>query len=93
MTQVFYALPEINAKDKKKRIEKDIHGHSKRGTPRPLYDHFQMLKDRIQGMSWHEIAKKHGLKDKRAAHSICMNSNAYLKLSPKEIEILLANKF
>lgn len=62
-------------------------------TPRPSkYDHWQMLQDRIAGMTWPAIAEKHGIKstttNKAAtlAYHLAINSAVASKLKPHEVE-------
>ena len=90
MTFVFHTLPEISAKDKKKQTRKGSENHDKH--PRK-YDHFQMLQDRINGMSWSDVAEKYGVKGGRAmAWRVCMLSQSIKKLAPCEIEKLSKSK-
>jgi hypothetical protein len=51
------------------------------------YDHDAMLRDRIAGLSWEEIAKKYGVVDKspKALATLCFNSSAMKKLKPHEV--------
>lgn len=71
------------------------------GIPRPRaggvvkYDHWQMLQDKIAGMTWEEVAEKHGIVGTektdagRLARGIAMNSAASYKLKPHEVGLLL----
>jgi hypothetical protein len=55
------------------------------------YDHAQMLRDRIAGMSWDAIAAKHGISGNRPAHKAmqyAMNSRASHSLTPAEAAAL-----
>lgn len=59
------------------------------------YDHMQMLLDRIAGMKWYDIGVKHGVTGKThdavtiTTRSVSMNSKAALKLTSKQIELLI----
>lgn len=54
-----------------------------------------MLQDRLSGMSWLEVAQRHGVGLKhsdarraRDASNLCMNSAAAHRLTPAEVERL-----
>jgi hypothetical protein len=55
------------------------------------FDHAQMLRDRIAGMSWAAIAAKHGVRGKRPDHmarQYATNSRAVHTLTPAEAAAL-----
>lgn len=56
------------------------------------YDHKQMLEDRMSGMSWIEIGKKHCVSSKTNLGSttcnIAMNSKATHMLTPEQVRLL-----
>lgn len=86
---VFWAMPEIHAVVTRKPS-------AKRGTHRK-YDHFQMLRDRMDGMTWGEIAKKHGVITSSrdaglVAHDLVFCSKAMRALKPCEVAALRIKK-
>lgn len=58
------------------------------------YNHWQMLMDRLDGMTWYDIGVKHGVhaenyrKLTSTTYNIVMNSSAALKLTPAQVERL-----
>lgn len=87
MTQVFWVFPEVHVKPAPKKERKG---------PAHKYDHWQMLQDRISGMTWTAIGRKHevsapeGRDVGRVARLVAMNSNATKRLSPREVQKLFA---
>jgi hypothetical protein len=64
MTQVAHAFPRIDCHDSEptpKKRAAPLWG--RRTNPgKPKYDLFAMAKDRIAGMTWPQVAEKHGIK-------------------------------
>lgn len=60
------------------------------GAPSKKYDHAQMLRDRINGMTWEQIAKKHGVQPSKTnpaganARRIALHSAAARRLTTAE---------
>jgi hypothetical protein len=82
MTQAFWVFPALAVKPARKRALKGVYRK---------YDHWQMLQDRIAGMSWADIAKKHGIDGPdgpRLAYGAALNSNATKRLHPEEVKRL-----
>ncbi len=83
MTQVFWRFPELTVRDTTKRKSKERHYFHK-------YDHWQMLQDRLAGMTWAAVEKKHGIPvvnnhPGQHAVSLCSASLAQRKLLPCEV--------
>ena len=82
MFQISHLLPAMNVRytpEKKPKVKQ------KRVYP-TKYDHWAMLQDRLAGMTWPEIAKKHGYTgDPNVLSGMCMRSNACRRLTPAEI--------
>lgn len=88
MTYGFF-FPEILSKDTAKIPNKKIHGRHSDVRKGRKYDHFQMVVDRLSGMMWNEIAKKHNVNGGGGcARSAVLNSNVVLKLSPQDVKRL-----
>lgn len=86
MTQIFWAMPAIAVRDTAKHKR-----HGRRAGVGPTkYDHWTMLQDRLAGLSWAEIEKKHGVVNRtdrpgNAASGLCRNCRTAEKLSPSEV--------
>ena len=68
-----------------------------RGTdyrPRPSkYDHWQMIQDRMSGMTWKEIGTKHGInKSDKELSLMILHSGKIKLLKPKEVEKLMQGR-
>lgn len=98
---IFHQLPVILAKDTsppetttRTPLNITIYGKKRRGNPAKKYDHWQMLQDRLGGMSWREVGAKHevhgdceseiGLR----ACKLATYSQASLRLTPAQVEAL-----
>lgn len=82
---VFWALPDVRGTQKCKNKPGSF------APQRCKYDHFEMLKDRIGGMRWSEIAEKHGVpptgkcSPASRARNLLQTSMVYRHLSPEEL--------
>lgn len=95
MTVIFFRFPHIHVKDDDVPVKFNrVKVKKKTGK----YNHMQMLLDKINGMSWKDIAIKHDVvaKDPRklsnVAKYIALNSSASSKLSPDQVKILEVNE-
>lgn len=89
MTVTFFRFPHIHVKDSE---QKSIQVKIKKKIGK--YDHWQMLLDKIGGMTWEDIAIKHdvSVKDPKklvlATKNLVLNSKATLKLTPNQVKNL-----
>lgn len=98
MTVISHTLPELKVRDtspakpaarKKPRQEKGYKLEPHKGSG-GKYDHAQMLRDRISGMTWEQVAAKHGIlghgkyKAGFYTRTIALNSAAARHLKPHE---------
>jgi hypothetical protein len=93
MTQVFWNFPLLEVRETRKQKRKP----GQRTYPHK-YDHWQMLQDRIAGMTWAQVEHKHGIPKisgtpGRAARKLAMSSRATWKLQPHEVALLLRGAF
>ena len=98
MTVTFFAWPRIEATDKSRlgvRKKKPETGYRLRQTNAfRKYDHQQMFRDRMSGLTWEEVAKKHGVCASShfsagyVARALAMNSRAVHQLKPFEVDLL-----
>lgn len=91
-----FVFPEIRSKDltpEKKKQRLTITGKPVRGKTTRKYDHEGMIKDRLSGMAWKDIAEKHnvrhGPKDAglRAWRTV-MSSSSCAMLTPEQVRRL-----
>jgi hypothetical protein len=91
-----FFLPKIHCHDTspvKPRQKLTVTGKKARDG-KAKYDHWQMLMDRLDGMTWAAIGAKHGVHaegPKRLSSVTChiaMYSNAALKLTPAQVQRL-----
>lgn len=88
---LIHLLPQLRVNERKKpaKVGTGNHGQSRR-----KYDHWQILQDRISGMSWPDIADKHNIKSSGrqnkgwVARKLAMSSNAIKRLKPHEVAAL-----
>jgi hypothetical protein len=87
MTVKFWPLPQIEAKTTApKPKKKPARGFSSECSNSPRkYDHEAMLRDRMTGMKWREVASKHGIGSGDSAYRLCMHSNAIKRLTPEQV--------
>lgn len=98
MTVTFFAWPLIEATDKSRlgvRKKKPETGYRLRQTNAfRKYDHQKMFSDRMSGLTWEEVANKHGvcasshLSAGYVARALAMNSRAANQLKPFEVDLL-----
>lgn len=94
-----FVFPKIHAKDltpqaapkKKKRLS--ITGKVVGGNPKTKYDHEAMIKDRLAGMAWEDIAKKHNVQHGLSnaggiARTLVLKSRASNNLTPEQVRLL-----
>lgn len=91
-----FVFPEIHVKDvtpEKKPQRKSVTGKLARGNPTRKYDHQAMIADRLNGMAWEDIAKKHGVAHGKyrpalMAYNIVMYSKASAQMTPEQVRLL-----
>lgn len=97
MTQIFWALPEIHAKDKKPEKKVRRKGYDYAGTraigTKPTRDYWAIIMERLEGATWQQIADKHGFSCNSTAWQVVMNSKAAKRLTPEHVESLNENWF
>lgn len=93
----FWPFPLLEVRDttpgpERKRPARGVDVH--RANVRRTYDHEAMLRDRMAGLTWREVAQKHQVPGRtphtagvRAAHKV-MHSNAAKRLTPAQAALL-----
>lgn len=88
-----HVFPDLHVAPDKSRVKrKKVAGFPvERSGGNKKFNHWQMLQDRMQGMTWLEIGRKHdvsGKDDKSIGSNACnaaMRSSAAYKLKPHEV--------